>query len=113
MVLRRKQSVVLAAAIMLVAVLVCGGVALAITYGQADGNRHPNVGALVGTFDGETFPYCSGTLISRTVFLTAAHCDPGKNRVKVTFDSRYSSESRLYRGTFHGNPLYPGASNDP
>ena len=107
------RKVLIALATAAVAVLLASSVASAITYGKTDGNRHPNVGALVGTFDGETYTYCSGTLISRTVFLTAAHCDPGKNRGKVTFDSRYSSESRLYRGTFHGNPLYPGASNDP
>src|SRR5918998_1708911 len=77
-VLRRKYSVLLVAAILLVAVLVCGGIALAITYGQPDQNRHPNVGALVGTFDGQSYPYCSGTLISPTVFLTAAHCDIGE-----------------------------------
>ena len=40
--------------VVMVAALVCGGVASAITYGQPDGNRHPNVGALVGTFDGQT-----------------------------------------------------------
>lgn len=48
----------------------------AITFGKADGFAHPNVGALVfvnndGTRGGIL---CSGTLISPTVFLTAAHC---------------------------------------
>ena len=41
---------------MLLTVLASSGVALAITYGQPDGNKHPNVGALVGTFDGQTWP---------------------------------------------------------
>jgi hypothetical protein len=113
MVLRRKQSVVLAAAIMLVAVLVCGGVASAITYGQPDGNRHPNVGALVGTFDGETYPYCSGTLISPTVFLTAAHCDIGTSTVYVTFASVYTSKSKLYSGTFYADPEFNQSQSDP
>src|SRR5919112_3356829 len=80
--------------------------ALAITYGQPDGNRHPEVGALVGTFDSGTFPYCSGTLISPTVFLTAAHCNLGPSRVTVTFDSKYSSKSKLYAGTFYFDPAY-------
>ena len=87
--------------------------ASAITYGQPDGNRHPNVGALVGTFDGQTYPYCSGTLISPTVFLTAAPCGEDGTKVYVTFDSEYSSKSRLYTGTFHANELYPGAQDDP
>lgn len=107
------RKVLLTFAMTAVAVLVASGVASAITYGKADGNRHPQVGALVGTFDGETYPYCSGTLISRTVFLTAAHCDPGKKRVTVTFDEKYKPNSRLHEGTFHASPLYPGASNDP
>jgi secreted trypsin-like serine protease len=107
----RRASLVLA--VVVVAVLVWGGVASAITYGQPDGNRHPNVGALVGTFDGLTYPYCSGTLISPTVFLTAAHCDEDGTRVFVTFDSEYSSKSKLYAGTFYANELYPGSENDP
>ncbi len=94
----RRVSLIFA--VVVVAVLVCGGVASAITYGQPDGSRHSNVGALVGTFDGETYPYCSGTLISTTVFLTAAHCDIGTEQVYVTFDSTYTSKSKLYRGTF-------------
>jgi secreted trypsin-like serine protease len=107
----RRASLVLAAVV--VAILVWGGVASAITYGQPDGNRHPNVGALVGTFDGQTYPYCSGTLISPTVFLTAAHCDIGTSTVYVTFDSEYTSKSRLYSGTFHSDPLYNQSQNDP
>jgi hypothetical protein len=107
------RKVLLAFAVAAVAVLGTTGVALAITYGKADGERHPNVGALVGTFGGQTYPYCTGTLISRTVFLTAAHCEPGKKYVKVTFDEKYKPESRLYTGTFHASQLYPGASNDP
>jgi hypothetical protein len=48
-------------------VLVSSGVALSITYVQPDANKHPDVDALVGTFDGQTYPYCSGTLISPTL----------------------------------------------
>ena len=103
----------LAFAVVVVAVLVWGGVASAITYGQPDGNKHPNVGALVGTFDGQTYPYCSGTLISPTVFLTAAHCSDDGSTVYVTFDSTYTSKSELYTGTFYSNPLYPGSQDDP
>lgn len=85
----------------------------AITYGQEDGNRHPFVGALVGTFDGESYTYCSGTLISPTVFLTAAHCDIGTAQVQVTFDSVFTSKSKRYTGTFHPHPGYTHQQDDP
>jgi secreted trypsin-like serine protease len=86
--------------------------ALAITYGQPDGNRHPEVGALVGTFSSGTFPYCSGTLISPTVFLTAAHCNLGTSRVYVTFAEKFSSKSKLYAGTYYYDPQYNQAQSD-
>ena len=45
--------------------------------GPLDGNAHPNVGVmLVQDADGEIFEYCSGVLISPTVFLTNYNC-PG------------------------------------
>jgi V8-like Glu-specific endopeptidase len=97
----------------LLVALLLAAPAMAITYGQPDGNLHPEVGALVGTFDGQTYPYCSGTLISPTVFLTAAHCDIGTSQVYVTFDSVYTSHSRLYSGTFYADPLYNQSQNDP
>jgi hypothetical protein len=58
-------------------------------------------------------PYCSGILISPTVFLTAAHCDLGTSDLYVTFDSEYTSKSKLCSGTFYANELYPGSQNDP
>jgi hypothetical protein len=41
----------------------------------------------VRTFEWQTYPYCSGTLISPTVFLKAAHRDKDGSVVYVTFDS--------------------------
>ncbi len=106
----RSRVMVLVAA--LAALLLAGAPAQAITYGEPDGDRHPNVGALVGTFDGQTYPYCSGTLISPTVFLTAAHCGDVGQRVAVTFDPDYVAGDKLYYGTFHADPAYPGNSSD-
>lgn len=90
-----------------VALVVGAPSAGAITNGQPDGNRHPEVGALVGYFPsvGQTFAYCSGTLISPTVFLTAAHCGfLGTPTVQVTFDEKYTSTSTLYTGAFYADP---------
>ncbi len=99
-------------ALVLLIVSACALSALAITYGQFDGNRHPQVGALVGEFSSGNFPYCSGTLVSPTVFLTAAHCNIGTSRVYVTFDARFSSKSKLHAGTFYYDPQYNWRQDD-
>jgi V8-like Glu-specific endopeptidase len=89
--------------------------ASAITYGTADGNAHPNVGGLVAptAYSDGTWIYCSGTLISPTVFLTAAHCAEASDQVRVTFDTAYQDGDRVYTGTFHGDPLYNQSQSDP
>src|SRR5690349_25112112 len=95
--------------------LVVGG-ALAITNGQPDGNGHPEVGALLAqqAFSDGTWEECTGTLVSPTVFLTAAHCDEGVARVAVTFDSSYSApKGTTYWGTWHADPAYTKAVSDP
>jgi len=87
----------------------------AITYGELDGNRHPNVGGLVASrqYSDGTWLYCSGTLISPTVFLTAAHCDEGTTRVTVTFDPDYMAGDKTYTGTWYADPLYNWKQSDP
>src|SRR5665811_337124 len=88
----------------------------AITNGGADGNQHPNVGGLVAptAYSDGTWIYCSGTLISPTVFLTAAHCNEGGDgRVRVTFSTAYQDGDVTYAGTFHGDPLYNDVQSDP
>ncbi len=89
--------------------------AFAITNGELDGGQHPNVGALVSPtqYSDGTWLYCSGTLISPTVFLTAAHCDEGTSSVKVTFDPDYVDGDKTYTGTWHADPLYNQAQDDP
>lgn len=71
----------------------------AITYGEPDGNRHPNVGLMVADLngDGKLTLWCSGTLISPTVFLTAGHCTNFFSRLEITntwitFDSEFDPE---------------------
>ena len=87
----------------------------AITNGTADGNAHPNVGGLVSDtqFSDGTWIYCSGTLISPTIFLTAAHCANDGERVSVTFDSAYVDGDKLYTGTFEADPAYNQSQSDP
>jgi V8-like Glu-specific endopeptidase len=90
--------------------------ALAITYGEPDGNEHPFVGSMVLRIPGEgVFQWCSGTLIAEDVFLTASHCTapvdavlaayPGSEML-VTFDPTISENSTFYTGTWYTNPLY-------
>lgn len=87
-----------------VALLLASGAALGITNGTPDAKTHPNVGALVDLpRRGDPQPYCTGTLISPTVFLTAGHCHPGGgNNSYVTFDEE--TTSTLHLGTFHDAP---------
>ena len=77
------RRLILVFAVVGVAVLLASGAALAITGGFADVKdpttgqfKYPNVGALVGSDGDGTYTYCTGTLISPRVFLTAAHCAP-------------------------------------
>lgn len=97
-----------------VLVLAIAGPASAITYGTPDGNGHPSTGGLVSPtqYSDGTWIYCSGTLISSTVFLTAAHCGEDGEAVIVTFDTAYVDGDKTYSGTFHADPLYNWAQND-
>ncbi len=95
-------------AVMLLIVPLAG----AITYGEPDGNRHPNVGVLVADLGGFKIPICSGTLIAPDVFLTAAHCTSfppfeGITQVWVSFDPEFNPfMSTFYPGTFYPHPEY-------
>jgi hypothetical protein len=103
-------------AILFVFVLAVAPSAGAITNGSLDGNGHPNVGALLApeAYSDGSWASCTGTLISPTVFLTAAHCDHGVERVAVTFDSDYDPKrGTTYWGTWHAHPDYNGAQDDP
>jgi len=92
-----------------------GGPAGAITFGHPDGQLHPEVGAMLVRYPDGTFDlYCSGTLISPRVFLTAAHCVEGLDQVGVgthdvyvSFDERWNPDtSTTLRGTYHADPQY-------
>jgi hypothetical protein len=95
----------------------------AITFGQPDGNRHPNVAALFADWDpdnpGVDF-LCTGTLISETVVLTASHCTIGldPDEFFVSFDPVASDEDGAPVGTLLDatavtHPDYAGHMKDP
>jgi secreted trypsin-like serine protease len=122
--MRRNLLIVLLA---VAALLLPAATANAITFGQPDGNLHPNVGALVADWDPDSPGpdiICSGTLIAPTVFLTAAHCTAfleaeGISQVWVTFVPAYDEDSTSLAGlvaasSFVGNPLFgSGGASDP
>lgn len=102
----------------------------AITFGELDGNAHPNVGALIAEWrsPGVKEEFCSGTLVAPTVFLTASHCTAalesrgiGSHDVWVSFDTDIGDPVRasttLIRGTMHTHPEFGfsghGGFSDP
>lgn len=100
---------------LLITLLAMAVPAYAITNGELDGNRHPNVGGLVAAkaYSDGTWLYCTGTLVSPTVFVTAAHCDEGTARVTMTFDPDYQAGDPTYTGTWYADPLYGQQQSDP
>jgi len=82
----------------------------AIFNGGPDGNGHPNVAAVLAAeaFSDGTWTECTGTLISPTVVLSAAHCHfEDGDSVAVTFDAEYhSATGTTYWGTWHRDPRY-------
>lgn len=68
----------------------------AITGGEPDVNRHPNVGLVAFYLEGDGPYRCSATLISPTVLITAAHCTEGTSGATlVTFEPVIAEEPPL------------------
>ena len=85
-----RTRVVLAAIVCALAALVPAS-ASAISYGEADAGRHPNVGSFMEPYtDPDTgqsglYQTCTGTLISDRVVVTASHCFFGVEQGKEFF----------------------------
>ena len=112
----RRPALALAVVAPALALALGAGPAAAITNGSPDGGAHPNVGGLVADqpYSDGTWLYCSGTLISPTVFVTAAHCaEGGSDQVRVTFSSAYHDGDTVYAGTFHADPAYRAGAERP
>lgn len=115
----------LACALVLLLCAALAAPALAITYGEPDGGRHPNVGALIAEWrrPGVKEQLCSGTLIAPDVFLTAAHCTAyleslgiPPDRVWVSFDEDVdpvTPSTHLIPGRWVTNPAYGPRQSDP
>ena len=90
----RTKAVLAGAAALLTAGLVAPAPAGAVTGGIEDRtNIYDSVGMLV-FYDGTGRYRCSGTLVSETVVLTAAHCTAGTvGRTLVTFDPVVDEEA--------------------
>lgn len=69
--------------------------ATAITGGELDGQRHPNV-ALIAAYTPAGGGNCTATLVSPTVLVTAAHCTARTlGKTAVTFDTLVDEEPPL------------------
>ena len=81
------------------------GAAFGVVGGVADGTVHPYVGAAELPVTGG-FELCSGSLVSATVFVTAAHCFPDGSTVQVSFDPDVTAGSGAvwHSGTVHVEP---------
>jgi hypothetical protein len=115
-----RKTVLLSLALLVV--LLTTAPAHAITFGQPDGNRHRNVGALIAEYiePGQKDVLCTGTLIAPTVFLTASHCTTyltsigiEPDDVWVTFDPTPDQSSTYIGGTYYSHPLFGHDQSNP
>jgi Trypsin len=110
--MRLRSNILIAAGV--AALAAAAPAAFAITSGSLDGNAHPAVGLLLADRGNGPEPDCSGSLISPTVFVTAAHCtgDLASARVWVSFGPQYVAGSSLLPGTAHTDPQWGLVKND-
>ena len=106
--MRNKFIVMLSLVTVLVMSLAVPTSVLAVTNGQPDGNAHPYVGVAIQFIpDMPGFvTVCSGTALSSTVFLTAAHCFDPSLPVFVTYKSGppLSLANDFTQGIFYPDP---------
>jgi hypothetical protein len=106
------SKVVLLAAALFAALVFAGPLPAQTGNAQLDNNPHPNAGALLAKRpDSSLFIACSGTLVSKRVFLTAGHCADflfsiGQFDAFVTFDPNFGLDPGhdIFSTPYHGAP---------
>lgn len=108
-------------AVLVVAAFVLTGPAGAITYGTID-EGHRQVGAILVPWKGEYIEWCSGTLVSPRVFLTAGHCTAAMafyefspDVVRVSFSLYLFGKGAKWLEVidYFSHPEYGGGWSDP
>src|SRR4029078_6465652 len=107
------SKVVLLATAAIAALAFAGPVPAQTGNAQFDGNLHPNAGALLAKrADTSLLIACSGTLVSKRVFLTAGHCaeflfSVGQFDAFVTFDPNFGLDPGhgIFSTPFHGTVI--------
>jgi hypothetical protein len=81
---------------------------LTVTNGQPDGTRHPYAGIAVQDIPSQPgFVFvCSGSALSSTRFLTAAHCFDPALPVRVSYKSGPPFAGTFTEGKFHPDPAW-------
>jgi len=112
----RKNARIRVAGLVVVATVAVGVLAasaFAVVNGSPDNNRHPYVGMAIWFPTGNPaggFELCSGSLVSATVFVTAAHCFPEGAHVIV--DTQEDAFADLHQPGF--GSAWPGVAHpDP
>lgn len=101
--MRRHRLVAAGAALALA--LVGVSTAWAILWGRPDNGQHPYVGMLAFfNPDGSYAHRCSGTLVSETVIVTAAHCTSGMAAARAYFDEVVTVDHKDPKNGLPGTP---------
>jgi trypsin len=94
----RKLTIAFVAAVLLAAT----APVMTVTNGRPDNGEHPYVGIALQPAPGGGFFVCSGSFLSPTRFLTAAHCfDPA---IQVLVSPAGQPPLPVVTGTVHNNP---------